>query len=296
MTQLDEGAVWRALLALREIRAEADGAESFSLVSVGGDSLRWEWNASPANTLIEVAEGGDWRARIAVSDPAAQCLDLYLPMALSCAARPLAVGHLGQSLDGRIATESGRSHYVTGEANLIHLHRMRALCDAVIVGAATVEADDPQLTVRRVPGPNPLRVVIDPRRRLASHHRVFDEAPAPTLRLHAAVQDPCGDTDSATGIAEENGSLPPAAIVAALHARGLFALFVEGGGVTVSRFLQEGALDRLQVAVAPLIIGSGRAGLTLPRIDDLAEALRPDCRTFAMGADVLFDCALEAMK
>src|SRR6201991_2834844 len=76
------------------------------------------------------------------------------------------VGQLGQSLDGRIATETGHSHYINGPAGLAHLHRLRALVDAVVVGIGTALADNPQLTVRRVSGPHPARVVIDTRGRL----------------------------------------------------------------------------------------------------------------------------------
>src|SRR5262245_15144180 len=78
----------------------------------------------------------------------------------------MAVGQLGQSLDGRIATPSGHSHYINGPAGLAHLHRLRALVDAVVIGVGTALADDPQLTVRRVSGPQPVRVVIDPNGRL----------------------------------------------------------------------------------------------------------------------------------
>ena len=76
------------------------------------------------------------------------------------------VGQCGQSIDARIATSSGQSHYINGEPGLIHLHRLRALVDAVVIGIGTAIADDPQLTVRRVEGPNPARVVIDPNGRL----------------------------------------------------------------------------------------------------------------------------------
>ena len=77
------------------------------------------------------------------------------------------VGQCGQSIDARIATASGHSHYINGAEGLAHLHRLRALVDAVVVGVGTALADDPQLTVRRVAGPNPARVVIDPNGRLA---------------------------------------------------------------------------------------------------------------------------------
>src|SRR4029079_2769756 len=85
----------------------------------------------------------------------------------------MVVGQIGQSLDGRIATESGHSKYINGPAGLTHLHRLRALVDAVVIGAGTAIADDPQLTVRRAAGPQPARVVIDPNGRLDSKAKVF---------------------------------------------------------------------------------------------------------------------------
>ena len=78
------------------------------------------------------------------------------------------VGQCGQSIDARIATASGHSHYINGEAGLAHLHRLRALVDAVVIGVGTAIADDPQLTVRRVAGPSPARVIIDPERSAAA--------------------------------------------------------------------------------------------------------------------------------
>jgi len=97
----------------------------------------------------------------------------------------MTIGHLGQSLDGFIATPSGDSQFVTGDDNIVHLHRMRALSEAVVVGAGTVAADDPQLTVRHVPGANPLRVVFDPGRRLSHTYRVFTDQEADTLYVCA---------------------------------------------------------------------------------------------------------------
>src|ERR1044071_5196836 len=85
------------------------------------------------------------------------------------------VGQIGQSIDGRIATVTGHSKYINGPAGLAHLHRLRALVDAVLVGIGKAVADDPQLTVRRVAGPGPARIVLDPRGRLSSNARVLGE-------------------------------------------------------------------------------------------------------------------------
>ena len=228
-------------------------------------------------------------------DPVRALLELYVPLCLVPAGRSFAVGHLGQSLDGYIATASGDSYYVTGPDNVRHLHRLRALASAVVVGAGTIERDDPQLTVRHVAGPNPVRVVLDPSSRLDARRRVFTDGAAPTLVVHAA-----GIDASAPGSAEivripvEGGRLNLAVLLERLRERGLASVFVEGGGSTVSRFLEAGLLDRLHVAIAPLVLGSGRPGLTLPARERIAECLRPAHRVFTMGSDVLFDCDLRA--
>ena len=98
---------------------------------------------------------------------------LFGPLRATSPAGAMVVGQIGQSIDGRIGTLSGHSHYINGSAGLDHLHRLRSVVDAVIVGAGTVRADDPQLTVRRVAGPNPARVVIDPGGTLSVSARVF---------------------------------------------------------------------------------------------------------------------------
>jgi riboflavin-specific deaminase-like protein len=206
---------------------------------------------------------------------------------------PFAVAHLAQSLDGRIATSSGISRWLSGDADLLHTHRMRALADAVVVGAGTVRHDDPQLTVRRCHGQHPVRVVIDSERRLDGSQRVFRDGAAPTLLLVAADRFESG---ARKGLAEvvpvERGEdgLDPNAIRAALASRGLHWLFIEGGGATVSRFLQARALDRLQITIAPVIIGSGRPSIALPEIEDLSSSLRPHTRRFELDRDTLIEC------
>lgn len=208
------------------------------------------------------------------------------------------VGQLGQSLDGRIATRTGDAHFVTGPGDIERLHRLRALVDAVVVGAGTVESDDPQLTVRRVEGENPVRVVLDAGGRLSPTLRVFSDAAAPTWWVRGEGRGRHGETglprhvEILSAPAWDDGRLVPQGVLALLRARGCSRILVEGGGRTVSSFLEAACLDRLHVTVAPLILGSGVPAFTLPEVDRLSEALRPPARTFPLGDDVVFDLDL----
>ncbi len=212
------------------------------------------------------------------------------------------IGQLGQSLDGCVATRSGDSCFVNGPETLAHLHRLRALSDAVIVGAGTVACDNPRLTTRHVSGPNPARVLLDPTLRLRSvldTAQVFNDGQATTLWLCDARWQREAETLAGAprvlavaGLLGEAGVLQPQRAVAALRSRGFAQLFVEGGGVTVSRFLAQGCLDRLHLAVAPLLIGDGRPGLRFTGSDRLADCARPPCRTYRLGNDLLWDLDL----
>ena len=171
---------------------------------------------------------------------------------------------------------------------------MRALCDAVVVGAGTVAADDPQLTTRHVPGPNPLRVVFDPGRRLSPTFRVFTDPVVPTLYVCARTRVAPGESHIGAGVIagiddDEPGN-GAAQVLRLLRARGCARIFVEGGGVTVSAFLKADLLDRLQITIAPVLIGEGRAAIRLAPQTHLRDCRRPGYRVFRMGGDVLFDC------
>lgn len=202
------------------------------------------------------------------------------------------LGRIAQSLDGRIATSSGASFWIGGEADRLHTHRLRALSDAVLVGAGTVAADDPQLTTRLCPGPSPLRVVIDTDRRLAPTYRVFGDG-APTLLLTAeAGPMRRGSAEVLVLPRAAHGGLDIAGVLAALSARGVRRLLVEGGGVTLSRFLAAGALDRLHLTLAPLLLGAGVSAFTLPCPALPADAMRLAWTAHRLGGDLLFDIPL----
>lgn len=248
--------------------------------------------------------GENWRLLCPASTQAKQLFDLFLPLAspLADGRTTSVIAQLGQSLDGRIATVSGHSQFINGDDGITHLHRIRALSDAVVVGAGTAVTDNPQLTVRRTSGNNPVRVVIDRRRRVPASHHLFTDNAAPTLRLVAGDYCPGpkprlhqgGSEDGLQGVVEvpclghSQQPICPTLILAVLADFGLHKIFVEGGGLTVSSFLHAQLLDRLHVMVAPMIIGSGRPAFTLPEIDKLDDALRPRATMVNLGSDMLF--------
>jgi riboflavin-specific deaminase-like protein len=216
---------------------------------------------------------------------------LYSPIIDKNAPSPFVIAQLGQSLDGRIATPTGHSHYINGPEAIRHLHRLRALVDIVVVGIGTVIADNPRLTVRDVDGPNPARAVIDPNFRLPPDARMLADDGAPVF----AIQGRAGVRPapvSAIVIEPQAGWIAPRDIVAALAAKGFRRILIEGGAATVSEFLSADVLNRLHISVAPLLIGSGPAGVTLPPIDRLDGAMRPKTFVHRLGQDVLFDCIL----
>lgn len=199
---------------------------------------------------------------------------------------PLVVAHLAQSLDGCVALHTGESQWISGEEDLLHTHRLRALVDAVVVGVRTAVDDDPQLTVRHCEGPDPLRVVLDPTGRAPDHLQLFTDG-RPTLRIVAEATRPydvvCRCVD---------GRFAPADVLALLATHGCTRVLVEGGGVTVSRFLAAGCIDRLHLVVAPVLLGGGRRAFPVPLTEQLAAAPRMCARPVPLGRDWLFDCAL----
>lgn len=209
----------------------------------------------------------------------------------------MVVGQLGQTLDGRIATITGQSKYINGPAGLTHLHRLRAVVDAVVVGVGTAVADDPRLNVRLVTGKNPARVVIDPKARLRPDALVWTADG--TRRIVIVADNATANTPPGVeviSIASHNGKLAPADILKALCANGIRRILIEGGADTVSRFMQAGCLDRLHVIVAPIIMGSGRPGFSLPAIEHMDQAVRIKMHSYPLEDEMLFDCDLSAQR
>ena len=221
---------------------------------------------------------------------------LFGPLLHAPRGRSYVMAQLGQSLDGRIANGSGESRYINCPHGITHLHRLRALVDAVLIGAGTAITDDPRLDVRHVEGDNPARVVLDPRGRVPASLRIFRDDGARRIVMvgeEVAVDLPAG-VEVLRVRRDENG-FAPVDVVAALRGARLERLLVEGGSRTVSRFLDTGALDRLHLMVAPIVLGDGPAGISLETPRALSDCVRPPTRVYRLGGDVLFDCDLAAV-
>ncbi|XKH61720.1 RibD family protein [Halomonas sediminis] len=261
----------------------------------------WHWllarhRRQPPPFALTRTVSGEWHGPVPLSQEAISLLECLAPLVETT--KRLALAQLGQSLDGRIATQSGHSHYINGPQSLVHLHRLRALVDAVVIGVGTASADNPQLSVRHVEGESPVRVILDPRGRAPQRLGILQNGP--TATLHLIGDNVSLDTHAAGHVTRQRlaldsqGHFQPQAVLDALAAHGLKRVLIEGGGVTVSRFIQAGVIHHLHLLVAPLLIGSGRPGLTLPPIETLHAALRPPVRCFACGDDTLFDVTLLA--
>jgi riboflavin-specific deaminase-like protein len=285
---------WQLILALRQ-RLDMEGPpQAGAAWALRRSADGWApVSRNAAEVVVEPRRGTLCWCGCAPDGQAGAILDLHLEHALSGRSPGCVVAILGQSLDGFIATHDGDSHYINGEESLVHLHRLRALSDAVLVGIGTALADQPRLTTRHVAGPNAVRVVLDPRGRLPDRSGLLHDGAAPTLVLRgtpgAAGEGRLTDQAVEVRLPAPGGSIAPRAVVAALAGRGLTRVLVEGGGVTVGRFLEARMVDRVQLAVSPLILGSGRPALPVTPAVDLEQALRPVSRSFGLGSDVLFD-------
>ena len=223
--------------------------------------------------------------------------DLFGPLCAGTVDDLVVVGQVGQSLDGRVATATGHSKYINCPAGIEHLHRLRALVDIVVVGVGTALADNPQLTVRQVAGPQPARAVIDPRGRLGANAKLFADDGVRRLFIttDGSRATPPPGVEVIT-LPAEDGNIAPSAIVASLAAAGMRRILIEGGADTVSRFIAARCLDRLHVNVAPVILGAGGPGIDLPPLERADQAHRMPVRVHKIEDDVLFDCDLSDQR
>jgi diaminohydroxyphosphoribosylaminopyrimidine deaminase/5-amino-6-(5-phosphoribosylamino)uracil reductase len=194
--------------------------------------------------------------------------------------RPWITLKLATSLDGRIATASGESRWITGEPARMQVHRLRAEHDAVLVGAQTAIRDDPQLTVRYpgYAGAQPMRVVLDTHQRLPLTSNLATTADDIPVVLFTGIRPQPALIDAGVEVlqvsAHENG-LSLDEVLPALKQRGVNRLFVEGGGRVAASLIRHHCVDRIEWFRAPIMLGGeGKAAIGDLQVNGLAQAVQ----------------------
>jgi 3,4-dihydroxy 2-butanone 4-phosphate synthase/GTP cyclohydrolase II len=195
-----------------------------------------------------------------------------------------------QTLDGRIATRTGDSKWISGEEERRISHALRAACDAVLVGSGTVRQDDPELTVRLVPGANPIRVVLDSTLRMVPTAKVAGEIATTVVFTTPAADPKRVEQLRAGGVTVHEVPAGPrgvdlTAVLAHLRGTGVESLLVEGGGRVITSLFAAGQVDRLVVSISPTVIGAGVEAVGDLGIALVADGVRLINRTVCIADD-----------
>jgi len=208
--------------------------------------------------------------------------------------RPYVVLKYAQTLDGRIATRTGDSKWISGEPERRASHALRAACDAVLVGIGTVIADDPQLTVRLVPGTSPLRIVLDTTLRIpATAHILGDAASTLVITTERSSPERRRELRSRGVGVRVTDPEPPYGVeltrtLTLLREAGIRSLLVEGGAAVITSFLRHRLVDRLVVGIAPTILGAGTEAVGDLSVARVSDGLRLTGRSvYSLGDDVV---------
>jgi 5-amino-6-(5-phosphoribosylamino)uracil reductase/diaminohydroxyphosphoribosylaminopyrimidine deaminase/5-amino-6-(5-phosphoribosylamino)uracil reductase len=217
-------------------------------------------------------------------------------------ARPTVTVSYAQTLDGRLATASGSSRWISAPESLRFAHRLRAEHDAVAVGAGTACKDDPRLTVRLVPGDDPLRVVVDSTLRTPLSAALLADGAAEGTVLAVTERASEGRCEEALSMgatvlkvpADAAGRVDLRALLTELYALGVRSVMVEGGAALITSFLHARLVDRLAVCIAPKILGRGIEAVGDLGISDLSDSLiLVDTSVTPYGVDLVLDSRVE---
>jgi len=216
--------------------------------------------------------------------------------------RPTVTVSYAQTLDGRLATSSGSSQWISCPDSLLFAHELRASHDAVIVGAGTMLKDDPRLTVRHVPGRDPLRVVADSALRTPLTAAVLAGGAARGTVFAVTGRAPERRCEEARSLGATVLRLPESAegrvdlgsLLRALSGMGVKSAVVEGGAGLITGFLRARLVDRLAVCVAPKVLGAGIEAVGDLGVRELSESLRlTETTVLPYGVDVILDSRVE---
>ena len=203
-----------------------------------------------------------------------------------------------QTLDGRIATKSGDSQWISSDASRRYVHRLRSINRGIMVGAGTVATDNPQLTVRHVKGKNPFRIVVDSKLRIPIKSSVLTDAnthltiiattsAAPAAKMAAVKKR---GAEVLVVKKERNGRVSLRELLRKLGKREIMSVLVEGGSEIITSLLRAGLVDKMIIPIAPKIIGKGLEAIGDLNINKINNAVRfSSFKTMKKGDDIIFE-------
>ena len=193
------------------------------------------------------------------------------------------IGQIGQSLDGKIALNNGSSHYINEKESITYLHCLRSISDGVLVGVNTIIKDNPLLTTRKIKGPNPIRLIIDPTLKLTNKYKIFKDENKNIIFTNSSKEKKFINT-TIVKFPKKNFTQN---IYDYLEKTSLQTILIEGGPTTLSHFIELKLLNYMQFIISPTIIGSGIDSVKLKPISYLKNALRPKNTISKLGKEII---------
>ena len=213
---------------------------------------------------------------------------LYLPIIFN-KEKTYLLGHLAQTLDGFIATQTGESKYISSEENLFHIHALRAISDIIIVGYNTVRLDNPLLTTRLVKGKNPMRIILDKNNKLDKKYG-YDNKDGNGYKI---ISDKLRSSDhNIFQLPIINNQFDEKDIISLMTKLNKKIIFIEGGGKTISSFYEKNLLHKLHLCISPIILGQGISSFVVPKKESLNKVSDHKISYNKMGCDILCDIDL----
>ena len=210
-----------------------------------------------------------------------QCCEIIIPLLLKN--NNNFIGQIGQSLDGKIALNNGSSHYINEKESITYLHCLRSISDGVLVGVNTIIKDNPLLTTRKIKGPNPIRLIIDPTLKLTNKYKIFKDDNKNIIFTNSSKEKKFINT-TIVKFPKKNFTQN---IYDYLEKTSLQTILIEGGPTTLSHFIDLKLLNYMQFIISPTIIGSGIDSVRLKPISDLKNALRAKNTICKLGKEII---------
>ena len=210
-----------------------------------------------------------------------QCCEIIIPLLLKNNSN--LIGQIGQSIDGKIALNNGKSHYINEKESIIYLHCLRSISDGVLVGVNTIIKDNPLLTTRKIKGQNPTRLIIDPSLKLTNKYKIFKDNNKNIIFTNSSKRKKLYNT-IIVKFPKKNFTLN---IYKYLKKTSLKTILIEGGPTTLSHFIELKLINYMQFIISPTIIGSGIDSLKLKPITTLKNAIRKKNTISKLGKEII---------